>query len=274
MYTYINSSNLFKRSFSENDFNSLSIKNIYSYLFNRLKPQLIHPKTRKTRKVAGLFTLSDKFNLKFFQPYVLYPEFHAWFLTTTPIAILCIDTSKFSNFKKVQDFFELINLEIDIMNSSGFSLVLCLQLDDSCFVSKNEKENELIINNLKFFAKTHSFFETHLDIYNCTSKYQSFFKEDFLKKVFGYFYIYSSFEQVKSVNLDLENINPGLFNISFSVEPKEALKPVNFINIQSFIYSESYKDGNDLISVLLSNIPLYDDANEVIFSPSEVSGLA
>ena len=74
--------------------------------------------------------------------------------------------------------------------------------------------------------------------------------------------------------MDLENINPGLFNISFSVEPKEALKPVNFINIQSFIYSESYKDGNDLISVLLSNIPLYDDANEVIFSPSEVSGLA
>lgn len=97
----------------ENDFNNPTINNYYSYLYNRIKPDLTENIGKKQNGFYYIY--KDIFQIKLFQPLTEFSNVHSWYFTDSPIAILCVDLTK----SKVNiNILSFINLEIDIIAGS------------------------------------------------------------------------------------------------------------------------------------------------------------
>ena len=125
---------IFECNFSyKQDFENKSIDDYYKYLFSRIN---LPSNELKSNKFVGEYHVcNDKFNTRFFQPYILYSEYHSWYFSDTPIAILCINSEKFTFSEEEkqteQKNCQLIKLEIDRIAASGLTLVLCVNYSPS-----------------------------------------------------------------------------------------------------------------------------------------------
>ena len=135
-----------------------------------------------------------------FQPSNNFSKLRAWYFTDSPIAILCVNLNKFKN----NEIIPYINLEIDLMAASGFSLVLCLM---------SKINLDILHTFIKKTISTHQFTEIHFnynvtdanknnkyefpnyikvnssDLYNFLVKYEDIFTNN------GYFYFYTRFPE-------------------------------------------------------------------------------
>ncbi|KAK8892270.1 hypothetical protein M9Y10_029495 [Tritrichomonas musculus] len=250
---------------------------IYKLLYRSIKTDL---KAQQSRyDFTGSYYLYGS-SLRLYQP-CLENDARSWFLTSTKVAVLCIHT--FKEIEQPLKQFKLFCVEVDIMISCGYSVVICVNYD-----SISIEFNEILVD----LFKTHHFTEIHLILeFSDTSMSK---KKKLAKlidslnnlltslivnseKFESFFYLYSRFfnEKLEKANILLKKLKQKhLFEcFSFSKSVKEAIKK-EFELIQSNLFVFSKNGFNtDLVFVQLQNVALYKSADEENdFTPSKVSG--
>ena len=248
---------------NEVDLENPTISNIYKYLYNSMNSSVFDQTNKKSKKVEGnYFKLTDNFETSFFKPNTFYSLRHSWFFSDTPIAILTINTS-YSMAKP--DFCDLIKLEISLMKASGFTLVLCANLN-------NLTDFLLHLIQKYQFAEVHLTSENEDNLINFFNK--SSFDFSFLK---GFMYIYSPYISKKSQFREKYKKCKKILRVkllTFSEDIKKSIKIPFFQIIRPFMYCKGgFK--HQYLRVELSNTSLYNDKNDFdSFVPLETSGIS
>ena len=243
-------------------------KNYYKVLYKAIK-------VLNFDSYGHYFVLSDKFQTKIFL-FHKHSLFFYWVFLETPVAILCITHFHKNN----DDEYKKMILEVDLLIGSGFTLVLCVEIEI------DEKFDFDLIHSLYC---THKFTEIHLNfhfnkLFPSLAKNSYYLYDEYLQKILddfdqinGYFYIYLPFTiSSKSEKTMNELKRKPRFNfIYFSTVSFDDAS--NFFNdfklSKPFEICENGFDYNK-ICIKLLNIPLYDSDNETIdVTPSEVSGI-
>lgn len=196
----------------ENDFDDKIIFNYYQFLLDNIDDNI---KKQYMKKVKGEYRIFSN-NMKFFVPFVDYSSSHCWHLTDSPIAILGICTINLHN----DNIIHLINLEIDLMQASGFTLVLCVRIPEDDI----DLSNKIIENIIRthYFAEIHFVFdfEDDMEMYNFEEVAKDILNA--YDDIRGYFYLYSPFfEQISpSAKKYLKELKkkPRFTNTSLSKE--------------------------------------------------------
>ncbi|KAK8839804.1 hypothetical protein M9Y10_031512 [Tritrichomonas musculus] len=254
---------------SDFDFSNSSNNDYYHILYANINSSKNFSKIN-SKQVEGQFFLIDKFNLKYFQPKILFSMYHSWYLSDTPIAILTIKLDSSKSKPNVSEFFQIVQLEIDLMAAAGFTLALC--------VNYSEKIKSFLfdlINNNQF-AEIHFDFPSISDVSNFLQDSKSKSHSHF-KAFQGFFYIYSLFAEKHSLShsifRELKQI-PRITVIPFSRKIEEAFKKVNFTFTRPFAYCKvGFKI--EKIRIMLSNVPIYDQKDDSdTFVPTQTSDLS
>ncbi|KAK8881401.1 hypothetical protein M9Y10_004137 [Tritrichomonas musculus] len=257
---------------NDNDFENPKIKDYYKFLFDKIQ---FPDKLKESRKNAGTYKLcNDQFNTKLYQPCILFSEYHSWYFTDTPIAILSINSADFSELdqENAQKVYQYIKLEIDLMSASGLTLVLCYnsQLEEDTFLYQIIQDNQ--------------FSELHINIFNKKTRnlknFLIFMKENFYESspLKGFIYLYSYFLKEHSqgwLQMKLVKKIPRLKAISFSLTPSKALKKVELIPTKPFPHCKTGFD-NKYLRIYLSYVPVYqkrwNSSSKETFT-NEITGL-
>ena len=192
------------------DLQKPTIQNIYSYVCQKIDSKFYANALQIQKGNYYEYNIMN-FKIQFFQPYLNYSKIRSWYLTDSPIAILCINLTILDDYKILSYF----NLEIDLLIASGFSVVLCVIAD---------LESDMTSLFLPNVLKNHHFSEIHFNL-----KHKNY--EDFdmrIEKFFqfitnylnnsGYFYLYTKF------------FNKNIFNL------KKYRKETNFLKV--FFFSD------------------------------------
>lgn len=134
------------------------------------------------------------YKIKIFKPKISFNYVHSWLFTDSPIAILCI-TDQYITDEQIDDSIQFINLEIDLYQALGFTLVLCVFSSKMIF---------FLISILHKILKIHNFSEIHFNIqYNDVEQFTSFVKNllHIYDSISGYCYLYSQYYQNESNEL-------------------------------------------------------------------------
>ena len=246
--------------------NNPLINNCYSYLLDKINENYT---TSISENQQGLYYIyKDIYKMRLFQPSTCFSKYHSWYLTDTPIAILCLDFNIIKRYS--EDYIlQFIKLEVDLMKASGFTLVICAKID--FFLSKYSME---------FILKGHQFEEIHINMehhsYLDEKKYFYKLLETNEKHLLdnGFLYFYTNFFLDNRSNIHLKDIKSEkrFFQlIYFSDDFDKALKTgtTEFTN-ESFGFKYvskpfSYcKTGFDyeFIRILLCNVPIYNSSDE------------
>lgn len=257
-----------------NDINDPCVDNYYQLIYDNI---IIDEKEKleisQKKILFGLYQeLNDQFHTKLFRIQQFYNSFHQWFLSNTPIAILCLKTKK--NDVNSNEY-QSLKIEIDLLEASGYILVMC-------FTDTGENKD-------LFFQILHEnkFSEVHYNLCSENEKYnvESFYK-DFSEKYKssfesfeGYFYFYANFinsksEDEKSIYKMFKHI-PRVKIISFTGSVYEGFlnDKLTIKKTDEFIYCKNGFDYNYL-RIMLSNVPLFDSDNDLVsFIPSATSDI-
>lgn len=263
--------NKLKCSINEDDIKDPSIDNYYQLIYQNI----IMDKTMKyqtTIHSGEYLILNDQFHTKLYRLKLFYDDCHHWFLSDTPIAILCLQTR---NLEPKHFEYQSTKLEIDLLEACGYILVMCFRDtgSDKDFFFKILQENK--------FAEVHYNICSENEKYNVESFYKDYsqkYKSGF-KSFTGYFYFYANF--VDSKSFDERSIYkifkhiPRVKIISFAgsiydnfINPKLALTKA-----EKFAYCKNGFDYNYL-RIMLSNVPLFISENDLTsYVPSETSDI-
>lgn len=110
---------------SKADLNNPSISNYYQFIYDQIKI-----KTKEIipmEEIGNFCILNDQFSTKFFK-YTPF-NFYSWFFSDGPIAILSLNTYNFFYNHDFKLLFQSIQLEIDLLAASGYTLVFCVSND-------------------------------------------------------------------------------------------------------------------------------------------------
>ena len=294
------------------DFENPSIHNYYEYLLSKFRPE-------ENNKISDIHRgqyfvyernkhIGDKIiQSKFFRPVLTKSNFHAWYFTDSPVAILCVNllAVRKQNQEKIITELELylINLEIDLITAAGFTLVLSFITDShSMKVSPKKKiiikgkEKNLTIQEYFIYNTiiTHNFSEIHFNLTSSEddNKGNSLYDLIFTlvrntESIDGHFYIYSPyFKDIKSSSDDLLNAvkvlknKPRFYIFNFSDDIRSALDLGHLIGssnddykCQPFPYLKTGFD-QEKIRIMLCNVPVYSfQDREMNTMPSERSYL-
>ena len=249
---------------------SPSLTNSFSYFLEKINQD--HLEKLSKNQDGYYYIYKDIYQIHFFQPSINFSKLRAWYFTDSPIAILCVNLNNFQ--KKDESIIPYINMEIDIMTASGFTLVLC-------FMSKiNLSILEIFIQKT---IETHQFAEIHfnygifetnkamkqgiatnlninsVDLFNFLEKYEKIFTSN------GYFYLYTRFPEGndnKNSFKKYKSETPYFELIFFSSDMTDVFKHGTMESSSDssnifFIYCKTGFDLN-LIRILLCNVPLYN----------------
>ncbi|KAK8852979.1 hypothetical protein M9Y10_017976 [Tritrichomonas musculus] len=244
-----------------------SITNYYNFIYKNINMPY---KEKKKATLKGTYYIStNKLGLRFFQFKTLENGIHHWYLTDTPVAILCVDLTNSNSFNWIQ-----IKLEVDLMEAAGYKLVLCVYE-----LGKSKKTLFRLIRDNQF-SEIH--YNTSNDIYsNCLNIFlNDFKKKDYklnFKKMKTYFYFYVKMDNIISDNqkLVLQELKkmPHVKVTLYSGDLSHCFENFSLVATKPFAYCKNGFDSK-YIRVLLSNIPLYDTENDnESFTPSKISGL-
>ena len=251
--------------------NNVEEKNFYSDFYKRITGS--HQENELELQEGNFYLCKNNFyKMHFFQPHTKYSREHSWFFTDSPIAILCINLCKIQ--EKIGTILYYINLEIDLIAASGFSIVLCV------FSEFDSVLKYFITNTIKshWFAEIHLNLE-HLYLENEKKKENDviLFFENIVKctkKSCSYFYLYTNFfdNQIKLSKYKKETFFKVFF---FSSKLSDAFKNAQIENVTNkFVFCKNGFDF-DLIRIILCNVPLYETNNtEQDLVPSSTSGLS
>ncbi|KAK8889049.1 hypothetical protein M9Y10_033792 [Tritrichomonas musculus] len=264
-------SEVFEDHFSfDVELNNPTISNFYRYLFDKINSKFT--KNISKNQKGNYYIYKDIFQIRLFQPSVEFSFHHAWYLTDSPIAILCVNLENFQ--EKDIKIFSYINLEIDLMAASGFTLVLS-------FIGKIK--SSITDTFIKETLVTHQFAEIHFNLlhsFGSTKKFFSYLQqnEKYLSDN-GYLYLYTEYFKQSVVEKNhfkkYKSEKPFFRLFFYSDEMIKAMKhgtmSSNFrfchesssilYKYKPFVYCKTGFD-QDLIRVLLCNVPLYNTANE------------
>lgn len=141
---------------------------------------------------GNYYTYRDRNQINFFQPYVYFPKNYCWYLTDSPIATLCINLCQTQN--NMKDIFTLLNLDIDIMAGSGFTIVLVIIVDTNLQLLIDLFE-ETIKSHKDFILEIHFNILAELNTRDINDLLTQFLANiiKFSNLYLGYIYIYSPF---------------------------------------------------------------------------------
>lgn len=251
---------------SKADLNNPSINNYYQFIYDQIK---IKTKEMIPMEEIGNFCiLNDQFSTKFFQ----YTPFnsYSWFFSDGPIAILSLNTYNFFYNHDLKLLFQSIQLEIDLLAASGYTLVFC--------VSNDGHGTDFILN----LIRENTFSEIHYNILSSSDycKAEAFFEKFYekfkqsLQEFKGYFYFYANYlNQDRRIPKDIKKI-PRINFISFSDYFDKIFDNIKFSEIDPFPFCRNGFNSKYL-QIRLSNVPLYDSENEEnSLVPCQVSGIS
>ena len=241
---------------STKDIESKVKNNIYTFIAENITSNELYYKEH----IGDYYNCTDQYQTKLFQPAIFENGSYTWFLSNTPIAILCIRNkiSDDSTFVKIQ-------FEVDLFYAAGYTLVLCVLDHDA--------------ENLEFYKQLiaeNNFSEIHINCNNFFQKHlQNNYNFDEFKQYKGYFYLYTHFIDRKNAKLhsiqkkfkQLLRVNIISFAGENFINKDENIK---LIETKPFAYCLRDSDFNYL-SVRLSNISLYDSENDI--SSNRTSGI-
>lgn len=194
-----------------------SVKNIFTFLYDK-----ISEKNFSDQLEGNYYVYKNTYRYNLFQLFISYSDYRCWFLTDTPIAILCINLSE-------KEYFEyyvtaLINLEMSLLETAGLTIVVCCVLP---ITTSFENFQDFLISN--------EIAEVHYFVYETQSKYSDLDKYNYDRKLFdlineiyenndfiGYFYLYI-------------HLLDGL-----KVKPRKNIKIYNFPKFKFFTLSEDF----------------------------------
>lgn len=241
----------FKHVFYPDDINSI---NIYDQIYQTI--------STVPENLDGDYILVQSINssFNFFEPHIVYSEFRSWFLTDTSYAVLCLRTKGITG-----NHFKLIQLEADLLEASGLTLVLVISLN-------SEKDKDIVYFLTRMFTN-YRFAEIHINYEK--SEYSKTFHE-LLSNIYkgsinfdSYFYIYKQFinDSNKSIN-DFEELcktlkkNTRTRIINFGNAISLSFKDYKVLEGATFNYCCNSNQNEKVIKIILCDVPLYDSEDD------------
>lgn len=193
---------IFNLKLTEEQLKDESIKNLYQFLYDQFN------KKNVLNEIEGHYYIyKNLFKINLFQPFVSFPKYHSWYLTDSPIAILCINCKENYGFGLDMEYklTPLICMEIDLIEAADLTPVLCV------FSDLHSLDGEDYIAPL---LKGHNFAEVHLNLFEDYTEYDKKIHRELdvleLKTSFlsiinafnGYCYLYTQFLDDATLNID------------------------------------------------------------------------
>ena len=147
----------------------------------------------------------------------------------------------------------MIKLETDLLQASGFTLVLCTNYTEQF----SQYLIEMIYHNQ--FAEIHFNYFDEIDIWHFVNEIKNKYVEK-LDLFDGYFYFYTPVISQKSVVYEYFKKlrhRPRFLALTFPLDIKFTLKKISFNETRPFSYCES-GFCYDKLRISLSNVPIYE----------------
>lgn len=253
--TIINYLNIF-----ENDFWNSAIKDFYRYLFEKINLNYPEQQCFKKARLAlkGEYLSSSKYRFFKIRNSISNKGYHIY-LSNTPIAVICLDLIQNPDLNILY-----INLEIDLLQGSGYLIVLCIHMS----VSSKFRQEMLILISQSKYAEIHLILENE----NRSKKdseilYSALCNITIQSHLYLYFQYFEISEKVNEYYKILKK-KQFFHSIHFSFDVIQSIKHDPLKKADKFFYCKNGFDY-DKIQICLSNVPLYKELNDSI--PNESS---